>query len=224
MPELHGLEDLPPFNQVGVGFEDRVQLVLERHLLALKDPPTGLTEDTCPERAVPRDRTAERVDRPVRERIEPPHTTRARHDRAGVGHDVRGDGDERPIRADLVTMSLRGRHALDLLHPPPGRTRAVREAPDARRKQGVELPDESRQDPHGVPQQRAVRRMVDIRFDHGRVDPSFCPSSRPRATAARTIAALMASSVSGLSRLKARLNASCLGTRWLLKWVKCRNV
>ena len=61
MTELHRFEDLASFDQVGVGFENRIQLVPGGHLLAVKDATASLVEDAVAERTVARDLLAERV-------------------------------------------------------------------------------------------------------------------------------------------------------------------
>ncbi len=80
---------------------------------------------TLRELAVPRDLSAERVDRDLRDEIETTNAHGSSDDRPGVRDHVFGHPDERAIGAHLPTASLRRRHALDLLHPAPGTPRAV---------------------------------------------------------------------------------------------------
>src|SRR5712691_4627779 len=70
MTELHWFEDLASLDQIRVGFENGVELLLRRHLLAVKDPTAGLTDDPGAKLAVPRDLSAERVDRDLRDEID----------------------------------------------------------------------------------------------------------------------------------------------------------
>ena len=86
----------------------------------------------------------------------------------------------------------------------------VRDAPQF---QGLGKPtEEPREDAHHIPQQGVVGRMMNVGLHHRGVDPQPPPSSRPSFTAASTTRSLTALSVAGVSRLKLRLKASCLGT------------
>jgi hypothetical protein len=57
-----------------------------------------------------------------------------------------------------------------------------------------------------------VGRMMNVGLHYRGVEAQLLPSSTPSSTAASTTRSLMALSVAGVSRLKLRLKASCLGT------------
>src|SRR2546425_5826472 len=160
--ELHRFEHLPPLDQIRMGFENGVELFLGGHLLAMKDSPARLTDDTGTELAVARDVTPKGVDRDLRGKVETPNAHGSLDDGPRLSDHLLGDPDERAIRAHLLTVSLPCRHALNLLHPAPSAARAVRERPDARREQGVQLANEPRQDAHRIPQQRVIGGMMNI--------------------------------------------------------------
>ena len=161
-----------------------------------------------------RNLTAERGDLHVHEGIEPTNADRPGDD--GARASATTCSVARDQRADTCTpaddVAPCRWHALDTLRPAPRRARAVREGPHARRDHGGQFPNEPRQDPHRIPQQRVIGGMIDVGSGRTVVSTrSFVPSSRPRVTAARMTAALTACSVRGVRRLTARLNASCRG-------------
>src|SRR5437870_6900406 len=171
--ELHRFEHLPALDQIRVGFENGVELFLGGYLLAMKDPPACLTDDTDTELAVARDVTPKGVDRALREKVETPNAHGSLDDGPRLSDHLLGDPDERAIRAHLLTVSLPCRHALNLLHPAPSAARAVRERPDARREQDVQLANEPRQDAHRIPQQRVIGGMMNIGLDDRSIDPQL---------------------------------------------------
>ena len=163
--ELDGFEHLAPFDQIRMGFKNRVELLLRRNVLALQDAPAGLTDDPVPELAVPRNLPSKPLDDVPRWNVVGPLD-----DRPGLVDHLLGHPDEVAIRPHLVPWALLRRHAVDLLHPAPGPTRAVGEAPDRRRQSVCQVTNEPRQDPDRIPEQRAVGRMMNVGFDHGGVD------------------------------------------------------
>src|SRR5437870_6217754 len=173
MTELHRSEYLTAFDQIRVGFENGIQLFSRGYLLALKDATAGLADDAVAERTVARDLTAERVDGHVRDGIETTNACGSLDDSPGLGEDLFGDPDERAIRAHLPTMSLSRRHALDLLHPAACGPCAVRKRPHSRGEHGGQFANQPRHDPHGIPQQRVVGGMMNIRLDDRGVDPQL---------------------------------------------------
>src|SRR5882672_466755 len=83
MTELHRFEDLASLDQIRVGFENGVELFLGGHLLAVKDATARLRDDSGAKLAVPRDLSAERVDRDLRHEIETTNAHGASDDRPG---------------------------------------------------------------------------------------------------------------------------------------------
>ena len=91
VPELHRFQYLPPLDQIGVGFEDGVELLLGGHLLALEDATARLTDHPGGELTVARDLTAEGVDRGgLRDETEPTNPHGSLDDGSGLGDDLFG--------------------------------------------------------------------------------------------------------------------------------------
>src|ERR1039457_6348230 len=68
--EFHRLALLAPLDQVRVGLEDGVHLLVGRNLLSVEYPPTGLVNDLLAQVAVSRDLLAELVDRHAAEHVD----------------------------------------------------------------------------------------------------------------------------------------------------------
>src|ERR1017187_7443107 len=68
--ELHRLALLAPLDQMRVGLEDGVHLLVGRNLLSVEYPPTGLVNDLLAQVAVSRDLLAELVDGQVAEHVD----------------------------------------------------------------------------------------------------------------------------------------------------------
>jgi hypothetical protein len=95
-----------------------------------------------------------------------------RKDLLFVRHLLRGP-DEFAIFRNQPTSPVFGSHSVDLLHATPGAATPICESRHALREQVVEISDQPRNNSHGVPQQGAIHWMVNISFDHGRIDTQF---------------------------------------------------
>ncbi len=172
--ELNGLQHLAPFDQIRVGFENRVDLVAGRHLLALQDASARLTDHPVGQCAVSRDRPLNRRDgHPGRD--VPARSRCSLDDGPRVGDHLLGHADQGAIGGHLLRVSRFRRHPFDFVHPAPRRARAIGERPDARRQPVVQVTHQAGQDAHRIPEQPVVGRVMNVRLDHGGVDPQLRP-------------------------------------------------
>ena len=85
--------------------------------------------------------------------------------------DLLGDADEFAVCRGLLLLALPRGHSLDLLHPPPRRSRPISEPLDTPAFQRCgEATDQARDDANDIPQQRVVGRMMNVGLHHRGVD------------------------------------------------------
>ena len=126
------------------------------------------------------DLIVQRRDRQVRERALAARLTGLLERRSGAGHDFLGDGDEFAVLGGLLPKPLRGTHPLESLHAPTRRARAIAEPLDAPLMQLAEPIKQMRQHAHGIPQQRAIGRIMDVGLHHRRVDTQLRAAFQPK--------------------------------------------
>ena len=122
-------------------------------------------------------------------------------------------------------LPLLGSHPLDLLHAAASATGAIGKALDTVGKLVMEFFDQTSNGADRVPQQGPIGRVMNVGFHYRGVDAEFLAVFQTELDGRLNYGFwLIASSVAGVSRLKARLKASCLGTSWVSNCVKPRSV
>src|SRR4029077_20689648 len=125
MAELDRRAHLAALDQVGMGLEDGINLLVGSDLLAEEHTTTCLIDDTISQPAEVLDLPAQLLDGHVGEHVLAAHRAGPLEPRACVSYDLLGNVDEHPVRVCLLLVTLPRRHALDLVHPPPRRACAV---------------------------------------------------------------------------------------------------
>ena len=214
----------PSLDQIGVGFKDRVDLLLGCNLLSLKHAAAALTDDAGTELAIVIDLPSKLANDNVVHRVN--STLIFESFRVPLGHCRRpaGDPDEVAIFSLLLGVALPRCHALDLLHATACTACSVTKVIDSFGKNLCETTDEPGEDSHHIPEQSIIGWMMDIGFDHRRIDAQSLAVLQSQIDGGFKDQVIEGLRVCGRSLLKARLKASCLGTRWLLKPVNRRNV
>ena len=98
---------------------------------------------------------------------------RRRHGAAGHRDDAVGHPEQIAVLAAILAHPLRRSQPTDLLHAAPRPAGVIRKASEGCRDGFPELPDQSRHHANGIPQQGTVRREMDVRLDHGGIDPEL---------------------------------------------------
>lgn len=171
--KLHRFLYFPPFDQIAVGFKDRVDFLLGWNLLSLEHAPAALIDDAGAKLAVVIDLPSELTDHPIVHQIDGALILSLFEHPSGIVDDLLGDPDELAVFTVLLGQALSGGQALDFLHPTPRRACAVSKAIDPIGKKFSETTDEPRQDSHYIPEQSIVRWMMDIGFGNRRIDAQF---------------------------------------------------
>src|SRR5260370_35980276 len=116
--KFHRLLRLAPLDQIGVGLEDGVDLLLGGNLFSLQHPAAALVDHSLGQLAVAGDLVAKRINAQTGDEI-------ARAGRSGFGffdylarivHHLFSNADQLPILGLLLLAALLGGHALDRLH------------------------------------------------------------------------------------------------------------
>jgi hypothetical protein len=179
MAEFHRLHDFASLDQVGVGFEDRKDLLFVRNLFPVKHAATCLINDALPKATVMVDLISKGLDRDFGHQVDATDSFRLLEHVARVSDHLLRGPDEFVIFGDQPSMPLFGRHSLDLLHSATGAAIPIGESRHALGKQVVEISDQAGNDSHGVPQQGAIRWVVNVSFDNGRIDAQFLAVFQP---------------------------------------------
>ena len=173
MAEFHRLHDFASLDQVGVGFEDREDLLFVRNLLSVKHAATCLINDALPKATVMVDLISKGLDRDFAHQIDATDSFSLLEHLTGVSDHLLRGPDEFAIFGDQPLMPLFGRHSHNLLHSAPGAAIPIGESRHALGKQVGEISDQAGNDSHGVPQQGAISWVVNVGFDNGRIDAQF---------------------------------------------------
>ena len=173
MPKLHRLQDLPSFDQVGVSLENRKDLLFIRDLFLVEHATTCLINNLVPKTAIMIDLLSNGLDCYVSHQINAAHAFSLFECLTCVSdHLIRGV-DEFAIFRDQLILPLFGRHPLDLLHPASGTASAIGKSRHALGEQFIEISNQPTNDADCIPQQGTIHWVVDVRFDHGRIDAQF---------------------------------------------------
>ena len=160
---------LPSLDQIGVGFKDRIDLLVVWNLLSLKHAAAGLVDDAVAELAVVIDLASKLADDNVVHQVEAALVFGLFEHPSGVLYDLFRNPNQLAILSLLPVAFLRC-HPLDLLHPAPCRACAVGKSLDPFWENLSETTDEPGDDPHDVPEQGAIGWMVDVGFGNRRID------------------------------------------------------
>jgi hypothetical protein len=171
--EFNRFQNLATFDQVGVNFKDRKELLFVGNLLSLDHSPTSLIDHPVSKAAIVIDFLANRVNCNIGHQIDAANSFRFLENDTRVFYYLAGCAYEFTILRNQLSVPLSCRHSLSFLHPAPRATGAVSESRRAIRKQIVEVSDQPCEDSYRVPQQRAIGWVVNVSFDHGRVDTQF---------------------------------------------------
>jgi hypothetical protein len=173
VPEFDRFQDFASLDQVGMGFEDRKELLSVWDLLSIEHSTTRLIDDPLPKATVVIDLFAEGLDGDLGHQIDTTDLFGFFENQARIFHYLPGCAYECAIFWRQLILAISGCHSLDFLHPAPGAARPIGESRYAVRKQIIELPDQPCDDSYAVPQQGAVCWVVNVAFDHGRIDTQF---------------------------------------------------
>jgi len=168
--EFDRFQDFASFDQVGMGFKDRKELLFVWDLLSLKHSPTRLIDDPVAEATVVSDFFAKPIDYNLGHQIDATDSFRLLENNTPVFYYLTGCAYEFSIFWHQLMLPLSGCHSLNFLHPAPGATGAVGESWHAVGEKIIQASDQSRDDSYAVPQQSAICWMVNITFHNGRID------------------------------------------------------
>src|SRR5271156_1887620 len=111
MAELDGRTHLAALDQVGMGFEDGIDLLTGGDLLTIEHVTPRLVDDTIARHAKVLDLSAELLDGHVGKHVLAAHLGGFFEPRARVPHDLFGNADEHPVCLGLSRLSNRNMHA-----------------------------------------------------------------------------------------------------------------
>jgi len=160
----------PPLDQIGVGFKNRVDLLIGWNLFSLKHAAPALIDDAVAELAVVIDLSSKLANDQVVHQVKTALIFCLFKYPSGIVDDLLGDPDELAIFVLLPIMPLPRGHALDLLHPTPRRACAVRKVIDSVGKNLFKTTDEPRENSHHIPEQSIIGGMMDIGFGNRGID------------------------------------------------------
>src|SRR6266849_9636761 len=170
--KFHRFLRLAPLDQIGVGLEDGVDLLLGGNLFSLQHSATALVDHSLGQLAVAGDLVAKRINAQTGDEI-----ARAGHSGFGffdylarIGHDLFSNADQLPILGLLLLAALLGGHALDRLHAAARAAGAVGKALYSVGKFLVEVCDEAGNSAHRVPQQGGIGGVMNVVFHYRGVD------------------------------------------------------
>jgi len=168
--KLHRFLYFPALDQIGVGFKDRIDLLISWNLLSLEHAPAALIDDADTELAVMIDFPSKRADHQIVHQVNGALVLGLFEHPSGIMDDLLGGPDELAIFTLLLGVALPRCHALDFLHPTARTACAVSKVIDPIGKKFSETTDEPRQDSHYIPEQSIVGGMMDIGFGNRRID------------------------------------------------------
>ena len=123
--ELDGGSHLAAFDQIGMGLEDRIDLLGVGNLLSVQHAAARLIDHTAPQTTIVLDLLADFFDGHVGKHVLAARLAGLLEHHSCAFHDLLGNADELAICPRLLLVALPCRHALDFVHPTPRRTRAI---------------------------------------------------------------------------------------------------
>src|SRR5208283_294679 len=143
---------LAALDQIGVGFKDGIDLLGAGHLLSLEHATAGLINHLLAQLAIMLDLLAEFAHGQVGEPAFALGFSGALEHIVGVAHHFLGNPNELAIFPGLLLLPLLGRHALELLHAPPGRSRMIAEPLDGLPHGLAQAVNQTSDHAHRIPQ------------------------------------------------------------------------
>src|SRR4030095_12395946 len=125
MPEFDRSIDFAALDQIGVGFEDRIDFLSGGNLLSLEDTSASLIDNLICQPADPADLLAQRLDDQDESQIFSAGTRRGVDREPCIVPHLFSDGQQLAVGGDLLTLPLGRSHALELLHSTAGAASAV---------------------------------------------------------------------------------------------------
>src|ERR1700752_3040524 len=169
--ELDRRLHLTALDEVRVGLKNRIELLDRWNLLAVEHTATRLINHPVSQATKVLDLLAHLRDRQLGEHIFAARFAGPSERRSCAFDDLFSDADELAVRPGLTILALPCSHPLDLLHPPPRRSRSISEPLDTAALQRFgEATDQARDDANDIPQQRIVARMMNVSLHHRSVD------------------------------------------------------
>src|SRR6516164_2965479 len=170
-PNSIGVCTLPRFNEIGMGLENRIDLLGSRNLLAIEHTAARLIDHTSPEVTKVLDLLAYLRDSQIGNHILAARFAGLPERPSCTFDDLLGNADELSVGCRLMVLALPWSHPLDLLHPTPRRSRPIAKPLDTPAFQHCgEVIDQARDDANDIPQQRVVGRMMDVGLHHCCID------------------------------------------------------
>jgi len=145
-----------PLDQIGVGFKDRVDLLVVWNLRSLKHAAASLVDDAVAKLAVVIDLSSKLADDNVVHRVQSAWVLGLFEYPSGVLYDLLGHPNQIAILSLLPVVALPRCHPFDLLHPTPRSACAVGKANDSLGNNFPETTDEPGDDAHDIPEQSAI--------------------------------------------------------------------
>src|SRR5262249_7523017 len=130
--ELDRRLHLAALDEIGMGLENRIDLLGSRNLLAIEHTTARLIDHTSPEVTKVFDLLACLRDRQIGDHILAARSAGLPERRSCAFDDLLGNADELSVGADLMVLALPCGHPLDLLHPTPRRSRPIAKPLDTR--------------------------------------------------------------------------------------------
>ena len=119
MAELDWRSHLAALDQVGVGLENGIDLLVIWYLLAIQYAATCLIDHTAPKPAKVLDLFTQLFNDHCSKHVRAAHVAGRFERRSRVPYDLFSNADERAVCPGLLLMALPRRHTLDLVHAPP---------------------------------------------------------------------------------------------------------
>lgn len=170
----------PPLDQIGVSFKDRVDLVVVWNLLSLKYAAAALIDDTVAELAVVVNLPSKLTEDNIVQQINSAFIFGLFEYPSGIFNNLLGNPNKLAIFVLLLGGALFRCQSLDLLHPTARRASTIGKAIDPLGNKLCETTHEPRDHSHPIPEQRIVGWMMDIGFDHRRIDAQFLAILQPQ--------------------------------------------
>jgi hypothetical protein len=171
MAELDRRLHLAALDEVGMGLKNRIELLGRWNLLAVEHTAARLIRHTGSETTKVLNFLARLRDRQLGDHIFAARFAGLPERCSCTVDDFLGNTDELTVCPGLTILALPCGHPLDLLHPPPRRSRSISEPLDTpARKRCGEATDQARDDANDIPQQRIVGRMMNVGLHHRGVD------------------------------------------------------
>src|SRR5215470_5519784 len=123
--ELYGCSHLAALDQVGMRFEDGIDLFGVGHLLAVEHAAACLIDDAASQIRIMCDLAADIGDGDIGKHVFATRRAGVLKHNMGTLDNLLGNTDERAVCPDLALLPLPCGHALDLLHPTPSCARAI---------------------------------------------------------------------------------------------------